>query len=89
MAFCDIPPLLKTPVSLVTVCDEASLFVQVTVVPTATVRVDGEKAKLDRITLEPPGVVAEVVDWVVLLPVLQPPAADVKSIIRRTAPEKT
>jgi hypothetical protein len=61
---------LNTPVSLVTVCVEESLFVQVTVVPTATVRVDGEKAKLDMIMLEPFAVVPVDVVCVVLLPEL-------------------
>lgn len=74
-----MPPLLKTSVSLVTVCDEASLFVQVTVDPTATVRVAGEKAKLDRITIEPLAIVAGVVGCVVLLPAPQAARTDVNN----------
>ena len=43
-------PLSKTPLSLVTVWVVESLLVQVTVVPTLTVSVAGEKAKLARVT---------------------------------------
>lgn len=48
-------PLLKTPVSLVTVCVVASLLVQVTVVPVGTVSVAGANEKLDTVTALPDG----------------------------------
>ena len=63
-----MPPLLKTPVSLVTVCVVESLFVHVTTVPTETVRVAGEKAKFAMETLAAEGatLVALVVTWFVV-----------------------
>ncbi len=60
-------PLLNTPLSLVIVCVTESLFVHVTLVPTATVNVAGEKEKFDIVTaLFPTGAVVDVeVDVVV------------------------
>ena len=43
-------PLLKAPVSLVTVCVVESLLVQVTVAPVGTVSVAGANEKLDIVT---------------------------------------
>jgi hypothetical protein len=69
-----IPPLLKTPVSLVTVCETESLLVHVTVVPAATVSVDGVKALPDMFTFGPVGEVPGDV-----LPPPQPAAANISN----------
>jgi len=49
-AFCPMLLLPHVPSSPLIVCGTESLLVQVTVVPTLTVSVSGEKAKADTVT---------------------------------------
>ena len=62
IAFCAILPLLKlVPLFEVTVCAAASLLVHITISPTRTVNVDGEKAKPLILILKVAGPAGEVV----------------------------
>jgi hypothetical protein len=68
VAFGDRLPLVKTFVSLTIVCVVESLFVHVTVVPTLTVSVAGEKAKFAMVTEFPDAGVEDVFVEVVPYP---------------------
>jgi len=55
-----VPESIVTPTSLMSLCNEVSVFVQVTVAPTGTVRESGLNAKLWIVTLARTGVGAGV-----------------------------